>query len=343
MNNYLEHERVHNSDPRKDGFIHTAEVKVRWRPGIDIETPRGNRKSITQWKSGVNGKNIAATFRFNPNNERARSPYSGNTVNRGNCRSLVDFENVLTATASRIGLERDDMDVLRADFAVDHYDKEGNERFRKLCDLVVDTFITRHDIQEREQKCVTSRTTKRDKGNSAEWGPFELKRYNKSVQQPNHGAIWRFELRYKKDKKHPDKAQPVSVKEMLEAIVEELEGLPKFYRAAQKQLTEALLTEFMTLQASSEDRLKVFQFLFLNDDRIYSRAQIKDFLCGLGTDPKKARKNANNYSDRYRTLYISQSDFTAFTEYLSFLIKTYLTNEAFFEDLKPKTTTPNDE
>lgn len=127
--NFETHEQTQSCDPRKAGFIHTAEVNVRWRQGIDIEQPRGNKQSITEWHGGANKDGNTATFRFNPNNERVCSPCSGNMVRLGNCTSFADFENVLTATANRAGFERDDLDIMRVDFTTC-----GNTSGKSCCD-----------------------------------------------------------------------------------------------------------------------------------------------------------------------------------------------------------------
>ena len=333
MQNFEKHGQAHSFDTRRDGFVHTAEIKVRWRQGIDLEAPRGNKKSITEWHGSANKDGNTATFRFNPNNERVCSPCSGNMVKLGNCLSLADFESVLTATANRAGFARDDLDIMRVDFAVDHYGEgEEADRFQKLCDLLIAAFIVKHDIQPKHQHWSETIITRAPKSNKATWESVTIERYNKAIQQPEHGALWRFELRYSRDKKHPDKEQPTEVKKMLEALIEELNSLPKFYTAAQKQMNEALLAQYDRLCAESRDDIRVYQFLHQNNDRIFSRAQVRQFFAGLGLEKGKCEEKANSFSSRKRHLYISKQQFESFTEYLAFSIKRWYTNDPCFDD-----------
>jgi len=332
IQDFEKHEQAHSFDKRRDGFVHTAEINVRWRQGIDLETLRGNKQSITKWHGSANKDGNTATFRFNPNNERVCSPYSGNMVKLGNCPSLADFENVLTATANRAGFARDDLDIMRVDFAVDHYGEEGADYFRKLCDLLIAAFIVKHDIPPKDQHWSETTITREPKSNKATWGAFTFERYNKAIQQPEHGATWRFELRYSRDKKHPDKEQPTEVKEMLEALIEELNSLPKFYTAAQKQMNEALLAQYDRLRSESRDDIRVYQFLQMSNDRIFSRAQVRQFFVGLGLDKSECQDKANTFSRKKGHLYISKQQFESFTECLAFSMKTWYENTPSFDE-----------
>lgn len=340
---FITQEQVHNGDTRKAGFIHTAEARINWKNGLDITRSRNNKRSIKYWHSGANEPNNYATFRFNPNNERVCSPCSGNMVNRGNCISLADFENVLTATVNRAGFERNDIDFTRVDFTVDYYGEgEEAERFQKLCDLLIISFIVKYNITRSGQRWSETVIAREPTSCKAEGDLITIERYNKAIQQPEHGATWRMEIRYI-DRKNREIKDHKGVKAKLEVMIEELESLSKFYTAAQKQLNEALLYEFSRLQLGCKNNLYVNQYLYMNSDRLFSNAQVKGFFKGLGINAKKAAKDANNYSTRHKHLYIRPDEFTAFTEYLVFLIKKYLTSEAFFEDLKPKMTPKEDE
>ena len=318
---------------RNDGYIHTAAVSIAWREGIDVEEKRSDRKRITKWVSGVNGTKRAATMRFNPNKETIVSPFSGNVVSKGNCRSLAEFEDILSNWACSAGYDRSDVDVTRVDFAMDCYDEREAALFRKLCDLMIVAFIVRHGIEDKHQYWGETTVSMRPKNNKAVWGQIAMERYNKALQQMSHGAIWRTELRYEKDLKHPEREQPESVREMLEALQEELRSLPAHYEEAQERVNEAMYARYCDLQDGSKDSLKVNQFLYMNSDRVFSRSQIVGFynLIGAG-DGKRCRKRADNYSARYAHLYITRKRFEAFIEWVIGQLEKYLTNEVLFTD-----------
>lgn len=332
MTQDLKNEQTQTSfDPRRDGFVHTAEARVHWRPGIDIERSRSDRRRVTEWSSGINESDKPAVFRFNPNNERIRSPFSGDMVKLGNCRSLADFESVLTKCANEAGFEREDIEIMRTDFAIDYYDGEGADYFQKLCDLMIAAFVVRHDVGEKHQHWSETIITRAPKSNKATWGQITLERYNKAIQQPEHGALWRLEMRYKRDDKHPEREQLSSVEDMLEAITEELRGLPAYYEAAQKEMNSALLTKLDRLQIGSTDILKVNQYLYQNNDRIFSRAQVRQFFERLGAG-EKSKDCANRYSRRYEHLYISKGQFEQFIEYLLSEVQKWVNNDPSFFD-----------
>lgn len=302
---------------RSDGYVHTAEIAVHWREGNDIEKPRGDRKRVTKWISGVNGTDRPATMRFNPNKEKMVSPYSGNVISRGNCRSLADFENVLSTWASDARFARDDLEVTRADFALDCFADDDAPLFRKLCDLVIIAFCVRHGIEEKHQYWGETITTMKPKNCKAVWGQFAMERYNKGIQQSGNGAIWRMELRFIKDSKHPEREQPQTIQDMLEALADELHGLPAFYEEAQKRLNDALSAKYARLQNSSKKKLNFYQYLHQNSEKVFSRAQVKGFLRLMGVSSRNNILDKEKYFSRnYKPLYISKERFTAFVEWI---------------------------
>lgn len=316
---------------RTSGYVHTAEIAVHWREGIDVEVKRSDRKRITKWNPGQNGGRRPATMRFNPNKEKVCSPYSGNMVNRGNCRSLADFENLLESWAISTDLQRDDVKVTRADFALDCFAEEDAAVFRKLCDLMIAAFCVRHDIECKHQYWGETIISMQPKNCKAVHGQIAMERYNKSLQQPSNGAIWRTELRFTKDTKHPEKEQPQTIQAMLEALTDELCGLPAFYEEAQERLNDALFARYTALQNGSEDHIKINQFLYQNNDRVFSRAQVRDFFLRLGvTDNKRRTDCADNYSRRYAHLYTSKAQFTLFIEWVISEVEKWVTNDPFW-------------
>jgi len=318
----------------KDGFVHTVEARIQWREGIDVEQKRGDRKRVTSWRSGKNGSSEPATLRFNPNKEQIVSLYSGNIVRLGNCRSLADFEAILGRWAQRSGFKRDDIDITRVDFTLDCNDADAAPLFRKLCDLTIAAFIVRHEISNKHQYWGETTVSRLPKNNKAVWGQIELERYNKSIQQPEHGALWRMEIRYSKNMKHPDRAQPEDMRGMLEALIEELNGLPAYYEAVQERMNAALLEQYVEMQRGSTSNIKVNQFLQQNNDRIFSRSQVRHFFKSIGVQNLKKQKGcANNYSDRYAHLYIGKKEFCNFISWIIEEIQTWVKNDVYFEEI----------
>lgn len=319
----------------KDSFVHTVEAQIQWREGIDVEKKRGDsRHVVTRWKSGKNGSSEPATMRFNPNKERIMSKCSGNMVRLGNCRSLADFEAIIGEWAQTQGFKRDDIDITRADFTLDCYDESAAPLFRKLCDLTIAAFIVRHEISDKHQYWGETTISRRPKNNKAVWGQIELERYNKNTQQPGHGALWRMELRYSKDTKHPDREQPEEMRGMLEALIEELNGLPAYYGAVQEQMNAALLERYEEMRQGSASSIEKNQFLQENNDRIFSRAQVRQFFKETGVnDIKKQRNFANNYSKRHEHLYINKEKFSSFIFCITEEIQKWVRSDPFFEEI----------
>lgn len=313
---------------RESGYVHTVEIAVHWREGNDIEKPRGDRKRVTKWSSGVNGTDRPATMRFNPNKEKMASPYSGNMISRGNCQSMADFENLLGEWASDTKYIRDDLEIRRADFALDCFAEDDAPMFRKLCDLLIIAFCVRHGIEDKHQYWGETIVSMKPKNSKAVWGQIAMERYNKSIQQSGNGALWRMELRFSKDTKHPEREQPQTIQDMLEALADELRGLPEFYEEAQERLNDALFARYTTLQSGCKDKLKIYPFLYQNNERVFSRSQVKKFLYLTGTQERKRVLSGEKHYSRYYKdqIYISRGRFAEFVEWVIFELEKWVKN-----------------
>lgn len=318
---------------RSDGYVHTAEIAVHWREGNDVEKRVRDGIGGSNWREGKNGTGgRPATMHFNPNNEKMVSPYSGNMISRGNCRSMADFENLLSAWASNANYDRDDAEVRRVDFALDCFSEDDAPIFRKLCDLVIIAFCVRHGIEEKHQYLGETITTGKPKNCKADWGQLTIERYNKSIQQSGNGAIWRMELRYIKDKRRKRQKRQQTLRDMLEALADELRGIPAFYEEAQERLNDALYSRYQSIQRGTRDKIKINQFLYQNSERVFSCEQIRGFYSKIGVQGKKLKNAVKNYNSRHDHLYISKAQFTEFVEWIVSELEKWIKNDPFWTE-----------
>ena len=70
--------------------------------------------------------------------------------------------------------------------------------------------------------------------------------------------------------------------------------------------------------------------VLLNDDRFFSRKQIRGFFGYFFSNEKKIKTRADNYSCRFSHLYINRPSFEGFIDSLCTSIKTYINNDALF-------------
>jgi len=154
--------------PEVEAFVHTAELRILPRPGIDLQrdlTSRKAPKRITGWRAG--GDRRQATCRFNPNNETVKSPSTGELLRRGNCTSLADFEQILSTWAGQHGLVRDDIRIKRVDYALDCRRDDDAALFKKLSDLLIACFCIHAEVDDYGSYWGESFLTMRPKNNKA--------------------------------------------------------------------------------------------------------------------------------------------------------------------------------
>jgi len=317
------------------GFIHTTELRIFPREGIDVETSRNSRvkpKRISYWRPGKNGSHLAASCRYNPNLESVRSPYSRNMVRIGNCLSLSAFEKLLTEWAKNQNYERSDIGIKRADFAIDCRRSEDADLFRKLSDLLIAAFIVSRNVKERDEFYSESFMTLKHKSfkATAPKQGVEIEKYNKLLQDPRVGAFWRLEFRYRFPRKKTG-----DVNTALNQLIRELKILPRFYGAALNELNKNLFEQFIELQAQSDDKLHANQFVLQHSSRFFNHLQVRKFLAmAHGITEKQAECRAKHYVARHRHLFISKKMFQAFVKAIIEQMQKYTNDGTFSDNLK---------
>ncbi len=321
-----------NSIPafNSNGFIHTAELRIKWRDGIDVQTnlnDKTNPKRINKWQAGVNETGKSSSMVFNPNHECFFIKQSARWSEPETCYSLFKFNQILNLWASEKGYCQSDIHVSRIDFAVDHKDPQNAAFFKKLSDLLITSFVVKHKVTAKAQYYTTDIIHRTPKSICATAKPFEVTCYNKHIQSPQADAIWRFEMRYFKDLRHKKHIE-TAVKDMLLLLSEELNSLKEYYYATIETLTAELSKAYQALQEKSKDKINVNQFITQNADRFFSRKQIELFFTLLEYEENSAKNAANNYSDRVSHLYVNKTSYVRFIDMLQIQIQAYIQNDA---------------
>jgi len=314
--------------PKIDGFVHTCEIRILPRPGIDLQRDLTSRKAprrITGWRSGSDKRQ--ATCRFNPNNETIKSPVTGNLVRRGNCTSLADFEQILTTWAEQHGFVRDDIRIKRLDYALDCFRDDDAALFKKLCDLLIGCFSVHREVDDYGSYFGETFLTMRPKNNKAtsKKRDFVFERYAKHIESPDHGAIWRTELRYTFPRKTT--GDPLTA---LNKIVDELKSLPAFIEAAEDTINESMLRDYNEKQSRSANKIHPNQYILQNDDRFFSHRQVRKFIAlASGVGEAVAESRAREYIGSNVHLFITKEQFKMFVKAIIASIKKYGVQPAF--------------
>ena len=312
----------------ESGFVHTLEARIPHRNGIDVVTPRRG----VQWlRCGENcSKGRAACVKFNPNHIEE-------------CSSLSELEARITAWANSNDFEREDLTASRIDFTIDYVDDGQADLFEKLCHALICCHIIKHETPLKGQYRgfgVIKRTSKNCKSTDSH-GPTELEIYDKKTQLPSLGVRWRFEIRFIRSFARKSDAQ--NYREMLLALRDELKSLVDFYGAAQTALNDALVEEFLELQSNSEKKLSPYQFLLMNNDRVFRRTQCRDFMKKLFPDADESSINSfvKHFPERYTHLFIEEHKLRKFVDDLANQIDQY-TNRGVSSETKIKKYAPDD-
>ena len=294
--------------------IHTSQIEIPTRNGLDLSRDCGDHKPpkfVTEWRHCVRHNKPRVQARFNPNASDA-------------CLTLGEYERRLTAWGQEHGFERSDFYHSRADFAVDCFDPIEAEHFKKLCDLVVYTFIVKHRVSARDMYWGMAPLDEIQKNLHARKRHFMVERYFQKIQDPHHGAIWRFELRNNRNLNNQPKNDPAYLKALLEDTAQEIGSLPSFYNEAIQTLALKQSDKFKDLQATTADKLSRYQFLLERNDRVFSREQVRLFLENTGVDNVKDK--ADYFADEYPKLFISRKEFKTFIDELKQRIAAYIGN-----------------
>lgn len=311
-----------------NSFVHTLEARIPYRNGIDVVTPRRG----VQWlRSGENcPKGRAACVKFNPNDAEE-------------CSSLPELESRITTWADSNGFECEDLKASRIDFTIDYIDDGRAELFEKLCHALICCHIVKHETPLKGQYRgfgVIKRTSKNCKSTDSH-GPTELEIYDKKTQLPSLGIRWRFEARFIRS--FARKSDALDYRGMLLALRDELKSLPDFYADAQAALNNALVEEFQELQSKSEKRLSPYQFLLMNNDRVFMRTQCRDFFKALFPDADESSLNsfAKHFPERNMHLFIEKHKLRKFVADLADQIDRY-TNCGASSETKIEKYAPDD-
>ena len=316
--------------PKIDGFVHTCEIRILPRPGIDLQHDLTSRKAprrITGWRSGSDRRQ--ATCRFNPNNETVKSPVTGDLLRRGNCTSLADFEQILSTWAEQHGFVRDDIRIKRLDYALDCHRDDDAALFKKLCDLLIGCFSVHREVDDYGSYFGETFLTMRPKNNKAiaKKRDFVFERYSKYIESPDHGAIWRTELRYTYPRKTT--GDPLTA---LNKIVDELKVLPAYIEAAEAELNANLYRDFQEKQARSGEALSVAQYILENDGRFFSHRQVRRFYALVhGINEDAAESRACGYIRGHKHLFVSKGQFRNFIKTIITSIQNYVGSDMFLK------------
>ena len=303
--------------------VHTAEAYVYWQKGANIEK-KPDSKCITKWRGGANSQGQKAEMRFNPNNEEAYLVQSERKVPLGKCKSYADFVKVKCWTEKRIGGM---MTFTRVDFAVDYPDTENADVFRKMCDLLVAALIVKDNVSKKNQYYGSTLITREHKNAKASGKYIEIERYNKAIQKPGSGILWRLELRYIGNKKCEESEQINDIVQMLEVIAEELINLKKYRVDVLEKMNEALYRDYQKLQKNKGDgHINLTQFMIENEDRIFSGKQLSRLAQRIGA----GKRFGNNFGKRNKHIYITEKAYISFIDSLVESIEKWVHREPTF-------------
>lgn len=317
----------------QSGVIHTLEMHIRKREGINLEQTFVDKKppkrvARSYWDSNQRGLSI----QINPNNEGKISSESGKWLTYGNCPSTEQLEHILQKWAAHKGLKRDDLQIRRTDFAIDCKNEKNAAQFKKLADLLITALVIKHDVNRKNQFICSDILTRKAKSISAKAvpSPYEFICYDKRNQSPRNDAIWRLELRYKADLRYKGSHAKCSILNMLNSLSKEVASLADYYEKTLSVLNLQLYHEYMTLQDNCTEQLSPYQFLVQNTERVFCRMQVENFFALLGKDGKQANNCAKYFSDHYCHFYVSKNGFKLLIKEIRNHIKNYITSDAVF-------------
>lgn len=275
----------------------------------------------------INGEQVRY-LKFNPNAYKQLSPNRDHYIPLGDCESMKDFELHVIDWAEHEGIPIENVRFVRVDFATDC--KSGNgDYFRKLCDMLILAFNVKHKVKAKDQYYGSTQISMEHKNNKAKWGAFEFECYNKAIQQESEGASWRLELRYVQDKRRKRDKPMESIAPMIDVIQRELRSLPDYYEKAHAVMNENLLINYHAKRAKHRGGLS--RFISDNDDRIFSRDQIKGLfeLAGESNPGEAARRYCKRHKGHDL---IDQHDFEKFINIIDSGISEWVKNDPFLVD-----------
>lgn len=313
-------------------FIHTIEMHIRKRDGIDLDQQFVDKKPplrITQayWDSNRKGM----SFRLNPNHEGKISSQTANRLTYGNCPSSAQLELIMQHWALHNGFKRTDLNIKRVDFAIDCKTKGNAAIFKKLSELLITSLVVKHGTNRKDQYYCSDIIERRPKSIAAKAIPFEFTCYDKQTQSPRNETIMRLELRYKADLRYKGDHSN-SIPSMLKNLSKEVASLANYYEKTLFVLSLQLYNEFMELQNNCIEQLSPYQFLAQNTDRVFSRMQVENFFVLIGKDEKQANNCTKYFSDHFGHFYVNKSSYKLLIKQIRKHIKNYITSNAVFAD-----------
>lgn len=312
--------------------VHTAELMLLSAEGAEMHRDYRRDSRVTGTGSrGMHKDEPVCYLRFNPNGLKVYSRQSSRDVPIGDCESLAEFRLHVADWARVEEVPPEAIAFSRADFAVDYYAEDGAERFRQMCDMLILAFNIKHDVQEKEQYYGATQTTMEHKNNRTKAGPFELECYRKCVQKRGSGIQWRLEMRYIQNKRRKNRKLYRDILPMLETLRAELRTLPDYYMEAQAAMNATLVKKFRESVAGSGGAVRLNEFVFLNQDRVFSWKQLKSLFAELGS--KNPDNSARNYrKGRKGHHMITDKDFRNFIEMIDASIESWVKNDTKLND-----------
>lgn len=118
---------------------------------------------------------------------------------------------------------------------------------------------------------------------------------------------------------------------MLETLRAELRTLPDYYMEAQAAMNATLVKKFRESVAGSGGAVRLNEFVFLNQDRVFSWKQLKSLFAELGS--KNPDNSARNYrKGRKGHHMITDKDFRNFIEMIDASIESWVKNDTKLND-----------
>lgn len=316
---------LHNHDYQINSFVHTAELSIE-KPNMGIHNFMIDKR-IKSYSISKDERRII--LQYNPNSD---TDFDGITYwKSGDCDSLSDFELSLCDWAYGEGLNREEVDVRRIDFAINFIHMLTAEHYHRLSQALIHGFISAKHIKPKEQYWGYSVSTMQEKNLKAKWRRIEFELYYKQIQDPLNQAIWRLELRYGVDwQRNKRKAEtPLQMLEKLKAEVLTLKNEQVFQTFTHEQ-NICLLADFKKKYGDKVKPSTINLYVSENRLRFFSTEQLQEFFFMLSFDSKHA---VRNYRTRHKGHdFITCEEYCNFVQLIVDIITDWIENEARWGD-----------
>lgn len=308
----------------KNGFIHTLELRLYERDNNDIYqdfVDKSPPKRIARHPI-INTNRRFVSLAFNPNNEATYLKQSGRWSYDYECFSLAKLNDIIRDWAAQ--KSANNIRYTRADFAIDCINENEAAMFKKFADLLISTFVLKNRIKRKDQFFTSDIIKRRPKLIGATHKPFDFTCYSKAIQNPSSNVFWRLELRYKTDLRRKE-MNLMTIEKMLAAIQTEIKSLSAFYDETINKYACQLAHEFLNLQGQCKEKLSPYQFLSINEDRVFARDQVRQFFKAIGTTNELTEHKIKHFTDYYKNrLFVSKTNYKKFLSAIVNEISNYM-------------------